>query len=561
MSLADTHTFPTEQSLGRNQGWQGLETRPSFRAKLHPDVRYFEQLNDIGGSSFSGKTLLERATGKFYTPEWLAAFLAQKVTAEGTFVGRTLSVLDPFAGDGRLLVHFLNEIAHREQTRKARWLVSAWDTDGEALQLARDRIEATCRSLSLNIQLDLRIQNTFSAFTSEDKRYDVVVTNPPWETLKPDARELRHLSTSSRSTYVENLRAYDSCLAHALPHSQPKTKFAGWGTNLARCGLELSIKLLKPNALCGIILPSALFADQISAPLRRWLFTHSTLRRLDHFPAEARTFPGVDQGCALATIQKSPPESFRPLLARYDRNRRHISESIIRLTTEELERIDHALPLDLDLPDLQLLLHLGRLPRLDQQSDLWLGRELDETNYRSFLSPRGTQPFVKGRMIERFGPLKGSEGFVRETLRAIPATTRFPRVGWRDVSRRSQARRMIATLIPPGYVAGNSVNLAAFPDADGESRLLALLSVLNSTPFEFQLRARLGTGHVSLGAVRQISVPDFRDACLVKKLSKLARQRLAGEISAERKIDALVNEAHGLDDSALASMFKRISGM
>lgn len=523
-------------------------------------MQFFEQLNDIGGSSFSGKTLLERATGKFYTPEWLAAFLAEKIVAEGGFAGKRLSVLDPFAGDGRLLVHFLHAIARHEPARRARWLVSAWDTDASSLPQADTLIQAASRALGLSIQLDLRVQNSFAAHASEKETYDAIITNPPWETLKPDARELGQLSPASRSAYVENLRAYDSAIARTLPHSQPRFKFAGWGTNLARCGLELSVNLLKPEGVCAIILPSALFADQISAPLRRWLFTRSTLRRLDHFPAEARVFPGVDQACALAIIRKASPESFRPLVARHNRDRQIVGETIVRLTDAELEQLDHALPLDLDLPELRLLLQLNTLPRLEQQPGLWLGRELDETGYRSFLSHRGAHPFVKGRMIDRFGPVENSEGYVRESLRAIPATALRPRIGWRDVSRRSQARRMIATLIPPGYVTGNSVNLACFPEAEDEPRLLALLSVLNSVPFEFQLRARLGTGHVSLGAVRQIPVPDLADARIVAKLAKLARQRLSGQVSAERRIDALVTKAYGLEDEALPLMANRVSG-
>jgi len=128
----------------------------------------------------------------------------------------------------------------------------------------------------------------------------VLLTNPPWEALKPDRRELKQLTPEARAAYVAALRSYDEQLARLLPQSQPDKKFSGWGTNLSRCGLEFSIRLLRPNGWCGIILPSSLFSDQVSVRLRRWLFHETSLRRLSAYPAEARLFGGVDQTCSAA---------------------------------------------------------------------------------------------------------------------------------------------------------------------------------------------------------------------------------------------------------------------
>lgn len=46
-----------------------------------------------------------------------------------------------------------------------------------------------------------------------------------------------------KSMYIDSLREFDDYLSRVLPYSQPKRKFAGWGTNLSRVGAELSLEI------------------------------------------------------------------------------------------------------------------------------------------------------------------------------------------------------------------------------------------------------------------------------------------------------------------------------
>jgi|SRR5271157_826945 len=191
---------------------------------------------------------------------------------------------------------------------------------------------------------------------------------------------------------------------------------------------------------------------------------------------------------------------------------------------------------------------------------LWMGRELDETGYHSFVSNKGRFAFLKGRAVTRFSRIGSPTEFVKEDARAIPRSAHFSRVAWRDVSRRSQTRRMLATIIPAGAVTGNSLHVAYFMDGD-QARLRALLGVLNSLAFEFQLRSRLGTGHVSLGSVRAVRVPDLDDAAFVRTLSRLVQRVLSGEPSAEFKIEAAVAEAYSLSERERAVLVNHFTGL
>ncbi len=496
-----------------------------------------------------GKALVDRANGRFYTPEFLADRLSEVLLAEiPSFFRRDVRLVDPFCGDGRLLAAFLRVSESSPKFANARFHISLWDNDSEAVALARRRVEACAAKLRLRVEIEAVSGDTF--LHEGSARYDLLLTNPPWEALKPDRRETDQLTPEARADYITALRNYDAQLARRLPQSQPVKKFSGWGTNLSRCGLEFSIQLLRPGGWCGIILPSSLFSDQVSARFRRWLFHETALRRLLAYPAEARLFVGVDQTTAAAIFERTVDADFAPTLSRFDGDRKLLGEEQLVLSKPELERLGYAIPLDLTAEETRFLLHLSPLPRVDdlcgdEPDLLWLGREWDETGYKRFTSKTGTVPFVKGRAISRYALLESFTEFVCDPTRSLPVSASHARLTWRDVSRRSQIRRMIATILPAGCVTGNSLHVGYFKDDDPE-RLHALLGIMNSLPFEFQLRSKLGTGHVSLGSVREVRVPRLDNPRMVGALAALTRRVLGGEAGAEAALEVEVARAYGL---------------
>lgn len=503
---------------------------------------------DVGAG---GKGLLARATGRFYTPPFIVRQLIETLTLATEF-GRAgeARVVDPFCGDGRLLTAFLRRVCALGIARDVRWRVSCWDLDEVAVTAAAAAVRAVADELGLIVEIDARCRDTFLE-APHDGAFDVVITNPPWESLKPDKRELEALPPEGREAYQTALRAYDRRLALALPLSQPTSKYSGWGTNLSRCGTEVALRLTAPGGICGVVAPASLLADQTSAPLRRWMGREATWLAIDHYPAEARLFEGVDQPCVTLALRHALAESFRPVVTRHDRDGNVRDRFVLALSPSELRALDYCLPVEQGSAAIG---HLGQWAALRTVGDLegqggstlWAGRELDETDHARYLAPAGRFRFLKGRMVGRYAILEQPTLFVREDLRRIPPTASHPRIAWRDVSRRTQARRVQATLIPPGMVTGNSLHVAHFRD-DDVWRLRALLAVVNSIPFEFQVRARLGTGHISLGAVRQARVPDLHDRALVARLSAGLAALESGDPDGEIALEIAVARAYGLD--------------
>ena len=504
--------------------------------------------------TLNGKDLLTRSTGKFYTHhligERLARILVEQVNHQLT---GELSLIDPFCGDGRLIVHFLQAYhnAYREKSGNIKLLISLWDNDSKAVKHASKSIKSTLKELGLNGDVNCYIGDSFFNDQADKRLFNCVITNPPWETIKPDKRELSVLPTELRGEFIRDIREYDKRLAEKYPFSQPSAKFAGWGTNLSRCGLELSIKLLECDGICGIVLPLSLLTDQTSVRLRQFLLSTNKLIDLAHYPAECRLFEQVDQEAATIIFKKQkPPNVYKVGLSRFDRNTQTVDHSNLSISDKILAEFDYCIPIlfgDLLLPMINKWRKFPKVEDLekDEMNALRLGRELDETDHTSYISAEGTIRFVKGKMIDRYCLFHEQLHFVNETLRSIPSSAYKHRIAWRDVSRRSQARRMIATLIPPNHVTGNSLGIAYFEKED-LLKLRTLLVLFNSIPFEFQMRSRLGTGHISLGVVRKVHIPEIKNRSFMKLLSDTLSLFENGDANAETSLEILAAIAYQL---------------
>jgi DNA-cytosine methyltransferase len=485
------------------------------------------------------KSLLVRATGRFYTHPTIAEHLVDALLKATYFTPlKEFRIVDPFCGDGRLLVSFLEKIKSFEHCRRnMHWIISAWDRDREAAATAQAALTKVIGDLSLKADLDIRCWDTFIESSKEHESFDCVITNPPWEALKPDRRELAHLSETKAKQYISSLRSYDNRLAGVLPLSQPFKKFAGWGTNLSRCGFEVSLRLLKKNAICGIVLPFSILTDQMTVRLRKWILEEHTLLHIFHYPPEARLFEFVDQDSIASVLTRDKIRAFETTVHKFDRDLQLADKYNIPLSSANLESLNFAIPIEAGRSLIRCMskwkdyMAFGELEGKGADN-LWAGRELDETDHKRFLRRFGKYKFLKGRQVDRFH-FSTPENFVDETAVLVPTSANHPRVTWRDVARRSRGRRVQAALIQPGIVTGNSLHVAYFRN-DDITRLKALLAVINSIPFEFQVRSMLGTGHISLGVIRKVKIPDLtnREVCqyLAAQVDDLPKSAIALEV-------------------------------
>jgi Alw26I/Eco31I/Esp3I family type II restriction m6 adenine DNA methyltransferase len=498
------------------------------------------------------KSLIKKNTGKFYTPPEIGKPLIDSVLEYFSFSNKnTVSIIDPFCGDGRLVVWLLEAIKNKNIDKIN---ITLWDYDQSAVNQARVNVEKRSKELCLNCNIDAKNVDSFKEFLIGDHEgyFDIVVTNPPWDIIKPDKLELKHLDEQSRIDYIRSLKQFSNRLINDYPTSKPNQMYAGWGVNLARVGSEMAIRLAKNEGVTGLVSPASLYADQNSTGLREWIFHNNHNKEINYFPAESRLFDGVDVASVSIVIIKGALQD-GILLNCFDKNARNILREKLEIPLTLLKSIDYKVPISFGSKSQNIaqLVKFQKLPSFNdlecpELGGLWSGRELDETNHLSWTSSEGKYSFIKGRMVDRFIALKTSKLFIGESkIKDIPRSTNYYRLAWRDVSRPTQKRRVIATIVPPNCVTGNSLGVAYFKNDTNLSKLFALLGVMSSLVFEFQVRSLLATSHISLGALRKTHIPDFSNFKFVDQISNLVDRRIKGEEDLEKDIEILVAKSYG----------------
>lgn len=528
-------------------------------------MTHLEILNN--GNYQHNNDLVNKFTGRYYTHESLIDIIINRFfeLIDNNILDKSeLNVIDPFSGDGRLVYYFIKRWQEKSFPN-IRWQVELWDIDEEGHKIAKERIEELINN-GINIICNYRIVDTFTFCDEFIDSFDIVITNPPWEILKPDNRELKKISSKDKDKYVNLLREYDSLLSIRFPLSQPDKKFAGWGTNLSRVGLDVSLSLLKDNGHCLIILPASFFADKQSKKIRKEVFTKTSVKEIIYFPAGAKMFGKADVDSSILILSKRNliKESFS--LAKYTKDLK-----LLHLNSVFYHQINHddnyVIPISLDPKGLEVLKKIrgeGHKWTLEEDNNhLWIGRELDETNIDYYLSDnKDGIKFIRGRMIDRFQIRPVKFQFFKKDNFVMPVSVKYERIVWRDISRTSQKRRLIATIIPANIIAGNSLGVCYYKDDDSKA-LKILLGIMNSLCFEFQIRSNLGTGHISLSALRNSYIPTKNELLKNDNIYKLVELSLDGNYLAEMQLEAIVAKdvyKLSIDDfKVLLNSFEKLS--
>lgn len=514
--------------------------------------QYYDFVNRMTVSEFENSKVL----GKFYTNIEIAENMIDSIlsTTDPERFGETIRVIDPFCGDGRLIRIFLEKASTTRSWCTKSYQIEIWDIDESAVKEAEQHIiESAPATISFSISSSFG--DAFVNYRSHKASYDFCLTNPPWGLLKPQKLFNGSHDKEEIDQYKASITCYDAYMKEEFSLSQPVKKFGSLGTNLGRCGTELALSLLADGGICGIVSPASLFNDQVSVPLRKWIFESFSIQSIVYYPAELKLYGSADVSSITMFAQKVSGKSTDSFsLTMINSEGSADSQNIDGERFEFIKKNKYTLPFESGFLALDMLMDLNELPTVSEYCEangFMFAREIDETRIAEKLTSEGEIAFAKGYMVNRYFFLPDGL-FLNEQIVQAPESVKHWKIVWRDVSRNSQKRRMKATLLPPGFICGNSLGVIWIEDNNNLTKLKALLAIMNSLVFEFQARSLLVTNHVSAGIIKQIRVPKQIDD---SALATLVDERLIGKDN-EFTIEAYAADMYSLSEPSFSALIK-----
>ena len=275
---------------------------------------YYDFLHDFSKTDYESDKLL----GRFYTDYFVADEMAARVVKESADIIKkdTISIIDPFCGDGRLILSIVSEL--RKVGYCGKITVFLWDVDDVAVKKATASLKKYAKECKVKITIKSRTTDSFVYFADYESEFDICVTNPPWGLLKPLKLFNSRCTDEELGEYKSSIASYDEYMKNEFSISMPTSKFGRWGTNLGRCGVEVALRLISSEGVCGVVSPASLFNDQVSQPFRKWMFEDYNISSISYYPAELKLYGTADVS-SITVVYKSGSTKKTDILL-YDEN-------------------------------------------------------------------------------------------------------------------------------------------------------------------------------------------------------------------------------------------------
>lgn len=399
--------------------------------------------------------------------------------------------------------------------------------------------------------------------------FDVILGNPPWDTLSPDQREffgkyvagLRSLGPEEQQAQIKQLLGNPAiaaawvthcrelfALVHFLKGSGVYTLYApgnlGKGDfNIYRMFVEAALRRIRPGGFAAMVVPGGLYGGANASAIRQHLFDACELRNIFGLINTKRGWfekVDIDRFAAFAAKRGGRTTTIR---TQFGLNG---PEDLSRPAVEiEAQPIRELAPDTYAIPDLRNISELttsrkmyaacptfgervSGQPLRHYSAELHMGGNRD-----LFTTDVAGLPVYEGRMIDHFdhraktyasGHGNSAVWIEREFGDAAKAIVpqwrvlrekipsklgdrcdRF-RIGFGDVANPRNERSFTSTLIPPGVICGHKVPNFVF-EVEKEWAYLPWLAVANSFAMDWLARCRLTAPTMSFTLLDSLPFP------------------------------------------------------
>lgn len=384
--------------------------------------------------------------------------------------------------------------------------------------------------------------------------FDAIITNPPWEIFKPQAKEFfaehSDLVTKNKMTIKEfekeqsklmkdgDIRAawieYQNRFPYVSQYYRGSNQYknqiavvngkkAGSDINLYKLFTEQCFNLLRDGGECGIVIPGGIYSDLGTKQLREMLFTETEITGLFCFENNKEVFEGVHRSfkfVVLTFAKCGKTVSFPTAFMRHDvaELEQFPKEGALTFSVDLIRRLS---PESLSIMEfknnveIQFANKISKFPVLDAPESSYHNvrfcREIDPTAHPEFFSSTKEDnllPLIEGRNIHQFTHvfstdtrfwLKEKNGrklvLGRTEDKGQKLDYQVYRLGFRKIARNTDERTMISTIVPPTFVSENFQTVCVLDESGNKvvsnPDMLLLCGIFNSFVYDSIIRLKV----------------------------------------------------------------------
>lgn len=415
--------------------------------------------------------------------------------------------------------------------------------------------------------------------------FNIIVGNPPWETVKPKAPDFYKMETGEEKapdrkevdkwiesntarqkkyeTYVDTTKKY----ADAIRGSGYKLQ-AGEVYTYAYF-TERSLQTLAVNGLLCYVVKLGLYGDEKVKTLRGNLFKDNYLEKM--WIVKTNKVDGVK-----FFAQVAPNEKFLVFTTRKSGFKKPMDSLKYTLKAKQIYSIndvnhnfeswqEYQVPKSLDYLNKITVYDNEDRKNISEKIDRFLsvkecgfevGRELDITTDRKYFTDTKTEvPIYSGRELVHYSLREPNEYCKDKKIRANYSTVHLPRIAINDIIPDSR-RKIRASEIPTGVLTANSLLIITGFKSDLDKEIC--LASLNSMLVDYYLRPNLSNMH--LNNFRLYDLPVFLQIPTELKLEisqcvkAIQKKKEFKETCDEyKKIEGIISACAGLTDQEIRS--------
>jgi hypothetical protein len=303
--------------------------------------------------------------------------------------------------------------------------------------------------------------------------------------------------------------------------------------------VERGYGLLEKEGRLSFVIPSGIYTDLGTKPLREMLLNEGRIDYLYNFSNERFFFPHVDHRVKFtllgaqngiesdgfsATFRFNPRVAVKPdELPEFLSDARNLvyidQDSLMKFSPNSLSVMEFQSQQDVDI--VTKIYERGPLigEKLEKEWSIRLNLEFHMTNDRALFNQSGNgYPLYEGKMIHQYDGYyrkprfwinteKADNHFRNKKSEMEPIDYKIPRLGFREIARATDSRTLIATILPPRTCCNHKILVVAPRLTTYQTdEMLFSLSILNSFVLDFVVRLKIAVG-VSMFHFYQLPLP------------------------------------------------------